>query len=146
DLFADTLVCVDGATGKRVWHFQTVHHGLWDYDLPGAPVLCTIQVDGKTIKAVAQITKTGYLFVFDRANGKPVWPIEERPVPQSDVTGEVTSPTQPVPTRPAPFERQGATEDNLIDFTPELHAAAKTILDKYKHGPIFTPPTLKGTI
>ena len=146
NLFADSLVCVDGATGKRIWHFQTIHHGLWDYDLPAAPVLCTIHVDGRTIKAVAQITKTGFVFVFDRANGKPVWPIEERPVPQSDVPGEVTSRTQPVPTRPAPFERQGATEDNLIDFTPELRAEGKKILDKYKHGPIFTPPSLKGTI
>lgn len=146
NLFADSLVCVDGATGKRVWHFQTIHHGLWDYDLPAAPVLCTIHVDGKTIKAVAQITKTGFTFVFDRANGNPVWPIEERLVPQSDVPGEVTSRTQPVPTRPAPFERQGATEDNLIDFTPELRAAGKKILDKYNHGPIFTPPSLKGTI
>jgi quinoprotein glucose dehydrogenase len=146
NLYGESLVCVDGATGKRIWHFQTVHHGLWDYDLPAAPVLCTIQVDGKTIKAVAQITKTGFLFVFDRATGKSVWPIEERPVPQTDVPGEVSSPTQPFPTRPAPFERQGATEENLIDFTPQLHAEGKKILDKYKHGPIFTPPSLKGTI
>jgi quinoprotein glucose dehydrogenase len=146
NLFADSLVCVDAATGNRVWHFQTIHHGLWDYDLPAAPVLCTIRVDGRTIKAVAQVTKTGFVFVFDRANGKPVWPIEERAVPQSDVPGEVTSRTQPVPTRPAPFERQGATEDNLIDFTPELRAAGKKILDNYRHGPIFTPPSLKGTI
>jgi quinoprotein glucose dehydrogenase len=146
NLFADSLVCVDGTTGKRVWHFQTIHHGLWDYDLPAAPVLCTTQVDGHSTKVVAQITKTGFLFVFDRANGKPIWPIEERPVPQSDVPGEVTSPTQPVPTRPAPFERQGATEENLIDFTPELRAEGKKILEKYKSGPIFTPPSLKGTI
>ncbi len=146
DLFADSLVCLNGTTGERIWHFQTVHHGLWDYDLPAAPVLCTLHVDGKTIQAVAQITKTGFVFVFDRANGKPVWPIEERPVPQTDVPGEVTSPTQPVPTRPAPFERQGATEDNLIDFTPELRAEGKKILDKYKHGPLFTPPSLKGSI
>jgi quinoprotein glucose dehydrogenase len=146
NLFADSLVCVDGTTGKRIWHFQTVHHGLWDYDLPAAPVLCTIHVDGRTIQAVAQITKTGFVFVFDRANGKPVWPIEERPVPPSDVAGEVTSPTQPMPTRPAPFERQGATEDNLIDFTPELRAEGKKILDKYAHGPLFTPPSVKGSI
>jgi quinoprotein glucose dehydrogenase len=146
NLFGECLVCVDGATGKRIWHFQTVHHGLWDYDLPAAPVLCTIHVDGKTIKAVAQITKTGFTFVFDRVTGKPVWPIEERPVPQTDVPGEVSSPTQPFPTRPAPYELQGATEENLIDFTPELHAAGKKILDKYRHGPLFTPPSLKGTI
>jgi quinoprotein glucose dehydrogenase len=146
NLFADSLVCVDATTGKRVWHFQTIHHGLWDYDLPAAPVLCTIKVDGRTIKAVAQITKTGFVFVFDRANGQPVWPIEERPVPQTDVPGEVTSPTQPFPTRPAPFERQGTTEDNLIDFTPELHAEALELLQKYKHGPLFTPPSLKGSL
>jgi quinoprotein glucose dehydrogenase len=146
NLFGECLVCVDATTGKRIWHYQTVHHGLWDYDLPAAPVLCTIHVDGKTIKALAQITKTGFLFVFDRVTGKPVWPIEERPVPQSDVPGEVSSPTQPFPTRPAPFELQGSTEENLIDFTPALRAEAKKILDNYRHGPIFTPPSLKGTI
>ena len=102
NLFAESLVCVDATTGKRVWHFQTVHHGLWDYDLPAAPVLCDIKVDGRPIKAVAQITKTGFTFVFDRATGKPVWPIEERPVPQSTVPGERTSPTQPFPTKPPP--------------------------------------------
>jgi quinoprotein glucose dehydrogenase len=145
-LFAESLVCVDAKTGKRVWHFQTVHHGVWDYDLPAAPVLCDITVDGKKIKAVAQITKTGFTFVFDRTNGKPVWPIEERQVPPSAVPGERLSPTQPVPTKPAPYELQGSTEENLIDFTPELKAAAKEILDKYDHGPLFTPPTEKGTI
>jgi quinoprotein glucose dehydrogenase len=145
-LFAEALVCVEVATGKRVWHFQTIHHGLWDYDLPAAPVLCDIKVDGRSIKAVAQITKTGFTFVFDRTNGKPVWPIEERPVPQSQVPGERTSPTQPFPTRPAPYETQGATEENLIDFTPELRAEAKKILDEYDHGPLFTPPTEKGTL
>ena len=145
-LFAESLVCLDAKTGKRIWHFQTVHHGLWDYDLPGAPVLCDITVGGKKIKAVAQITKTGFTFVFDRKTGKPIWPIEERKVPQSTVAGERSSPTQPFPTKPAPYERQGATEDNLIDFTPELRAEAKTILEQYEHGPIFTPPTEKGTI
>jgi len=145
-LFAESLVCVEAATGKRVWHFQTVHHGVWDYDLPGAPVLCDIKVDGKPIKAVAQITKTGFTFVFDRVTGKPVWPIEERPVPQSTVPGEKLSPTQPIPTKPAPYETQGSTEENLINFTPELNAEAKAILDKYDHGPLFTPPTEKGTL
>ncbi len=145
-LFGESLVCVDATTGKRVWHFQTVHHGLWDYDLPGAPVLCNIKVDGKPIKAVAQITKTGFTFVFDRVTGKPVWPIEERPVPQSTVPGEKSSPTQPFPTKPAPYERQGSTEENLIDFTPELRAEAKKILDTLDHGPLFTPPSEKGTI
>ncbi len=146
NLFAESLVCVEAKTGKRVWHFQTVHHGLWDYDLPAAPVLCDITVDGNPVKAVAQITKTGFTFVFDRANGKPVWPIEEREVPQTDVPGEVTSPTQPFPTKPAPYELQGATEENLIDFTPELLSEAKEILNKYKHGPLFTPPSEQGTV
>jgi glucose dehydrogenase len=146
NLFGESLVCLEAKTGKRVWHFQTVHHGLWDYDLPAAPVLCDITAGGRRIKAVAQITKTGFTFVFDRTNGKPVWPIEERAVPQSKVEGESTSPTQPVPTRPAPFELQGATEENLIDFTPELREEAKKILEGYEHGPIFTPPSERGTI
>jgi len=146
NLFAECLVCVEAKTGKRVWHFQTVHHGLWDYDLPGAPVLCDIKVDGKPIKAVAQITKTGFTFVFDRATGKPVWPIEERPVPQSTTPGERTAPTQPFPTKPATYERQGSTEDNLVDFTPELRAEALEILNEFDHGPLFTPPTEKGTV
>ena len=145
-LFAESLVCLDATTGKRVWHFQTVHHGVWDYDLPGAPVLCDIKVDGREIPAVAQITKTGFTFMFDRTNGKPVWPIEERAVPPSTVPGERLSPTQPFPTRPAPYERQGATEENLVDFTPEIFAEAKEILDQYDHGPLFTPPTEKGTV
>jgi quinoprotein glucose dehydrogenase len=146
NLFAESLVCLDAKTGKRVWHFQSVHHGLWDYDLPAAPVLCDITVGGRRIKAVAQITKTGFTFVFDRKTGKPVWPIEERKVAQSTVAGERTAPTQPFPTKPAPFERQGSTEENLIDFTPELRAEAKKILEQYDHGPLFTPPTERGTI
>jgi quinoprotein glucose dehydrogenase len=119
---------------------------VWDYDLPAAPVLCDITVNGRKIKAVAQITKTGFTFVFDRKTGKPVWPIEERKVPQSTVAGERLSPTQPFPTKPAPFERQGSLEENLIDFTPELRAEAKTILEQYDHGPLFTPPTERGAI
>lgn len=146
NLFAESLICVDATTGKRVWHFQTVHHGVWDYDLPAAPILCDLKVDGKDIKAVAQITKTGFTFVFDRTNGEPVWPIEERKVPPSKVPGERLSPTQPFPTKPAPYETQGSTEENLIDFTPELLAEAKEILSKYDHGPLFTPPTEKGTL
>ena len=145
-LFAECLVCVDATTGKRVWHFQTVHHGVWDYDLPGAPVLCDIKVDGKSIKAVAQITKTGFTFVFDRVTGKSVWPIEERPVPPSKVAGEKLSPTQPFPTKPAPYELQGSTEENVIDFTPELRAEGLAILKTYDYGPLFTPPTEKGTL
>jgi quinoprotein glucose dehydrogenase len=146
NLFAESLICLDAKTGKRVWHFQSVHHGLWDYDLPAAPVLCDINVGGRRIKALAQITKSGFCWVLDRTNGKPVWPIEERPVPQSTVAGERSSPTQPFPTKPAPYERQGSTEDNLIDFTPELREEAKKILDQYDHGPVFTPPTERGTI
>ncbi len=146
NLFAESLVCVEAKTGKRVWHFQTVHHGVWDYDLPAAPILCDIKVDGKEIPAVAQITKTGFTFVFNRKTGEPVWPIEEKQVPPSAVPGEKLSPTQPVPTKPAPYELQGATEENLIDFTPELKAEAKKLLDAFDHGPLFTPPTEKGTI
>ena len=146
NLFDESLICLEAKTGKRIWHFQTVHHGLWDYDLPAAPVLCAIRVNGKQIKAVAQVTKTGFCFVFDRVTGKPVWPIEERPVPQTSMPGEHTAPTQPVPTKPRPFELQDSTENNLIDFTPELRAEAIRILNQFDHGPIFTPPSEKGTI
>jgi quinoprotein glucose dehydrogenase len=146
NLFAESVICLEAKTGKRVWHYQTVRHGLWDYDLPAAPVLCDITVKGKKIKALAQITKSGFCFVFDRVTGEPVWPIEERKVAQSGVPGERSAPTQPFPTRPAPFETQGATEENLIDFTPELREEAKQILQKYDHGPLFTPPSEKGTV
>jgi quinoprotein glucose dehydrogenase len=146
NLFADSLVCVEAKTGKRVWHFQTVHHGLWDYDLPAAPNLVDITVEGKKVKAVAQVTKQGFVFVFDRKTGRPVWPIEERPVPQSKVPGEKTSSTQPFPTKPPPFDRQGITEDDLIDFTPELRKEALAIVKEYGYGPLYTPPSEKGTI
>jgi len=142
NLFAESLVCLDAETGERVWHFQTVHHGLWDYDNPAAPNLVDIVVDGKPIKAVALVTKQGFVFVFDRATGEPVWPIEERAVPQSNVPGEKTAPTQPFPTKPPPFERQGFTKDDVIDFTPELHAEALEILKQYHTGPMFTPPAV----
>jgi quinoprotein glucose dehydrogenase len=127
-----------------VWHYQLVHHDLWDYDLPAAPILADLNIGGKKIKAVLQVTKMAFVFAFDRVTGKPIWPIEERPVPQTNVPGEWTSPTQPFPTKPAPFDRQGLTEADLIDFTPELHAEAVGILNRYVHGEIFTPPTLKG--
>jgi quinoprotein glucose dehydrogenase len=146
-LFADSLVCLDAGTGNRIWHFQMVHHGLWDYDLPCAPNLVDIRVDGKPVKAVAQMSKQGFCYVFDRATGKPIWPIDERPVPQSTVPGEKTSPTQPFPTKPAPFDRQGITENDLADFTPELRKQALAVLEKYNYGPLFTPPSLdKPTI
>ena len=144
NLFSDSLVCLKAETGERVWHFQLVHHDLWDYDLPAAPILADIKVDGKAIKAVVQVTKQGFAFVFDRVTGKPVWPIEERPVPQSATPGERTSPTQPFPTKPAPFERQGISVDDLIDFTPELRAEAIEITRRYVTGPLFTPPSIKG--
>ena len=145
NLFANSLVCVECATGERVWHFQLVHHDLWDYDPPAAPNLVDITVDGRAIKAVAQVTKQAFTFVFDRVTGEPVWPIDERAVPSSDVPGEWTSPTQPFPTAPPPYDRQGVTEADLIDFTPELRADAIEILQDYVHGPIFTPPSLIGT-
>ena len=150
NLFAESLVCLNAETGERVWHFQMVHHGMWDYDLPAAPNLCDLEVDGKAIKAVAQVTKHGFTFVFDRKTGEPVWPIEERPVPEDAAPGECVSPTQPFPTKPPAFERQGVSEDDLIDFTPELHAEAKEILSQYTTGPMFTPPSVitetnKGT-
>jgi quinoprotein glucose dehydrogenase len=145
NLFSDSLVCVDAATGKRVWHFQIVHHDLWDYDLPTAPILADIVVEGRNIKAVVQLTKHGFAFVFDRVTGEPVWPIEERPVPQSTVPGEKTSPTQPFPRKPPPFTRQGISVDDLIDFTPQLRAEAKAIADQYLLGPMFTPPPVAGT-
>jgi len=146
NLYAESLVCVDARTGGRIWHFQMIHHGLWDYDLPAAPNLVDITVGGQKVKAVAQMSKQGFTYVFDRVTGKPIWPIEEREVPGSTVPGERATRTQPFPTRPPPFERQGATEENLIDFTPELRQEALTILNLYDHGPLFTPPTERGTI
>jgi quinoprotein glucose dehydrogenase len=143
-LFAESLVALDARTGERQWHFQAVHHGVWDYDFPCAPNLVDITVDGRRIEAVAQVSKQGFTYVFDRVTGEPVWPIVERPVPQSTVPGERTSPTQPHPTKPPPFERQGVTEDDLIDFTPELRAEAKEIFDRYVAGPLFTPPIVIG--
>ncbi|MGH7506615.1 MAG: PQQ-binding-like beta-propeller repeat protein, partial [Longimicrobiales bacterium] len=124
-LFAESIVCLDADTGERVWHFQTVHHGLWDYDLPAPPNLVTIRVDGRTIDAVTALSKAGFTYVFDRVTGEPVWPIVERPVPQSDVPGEQTSLTQPIPTKPAPFAKVGFSEEDVVDFTPELHALAR---------------------
>ena len=141
-LFANSLVCIDAKTGERVWHYQLVHHDLWDYDPASAPVLGDITVDGKQIKAVMQLVKHGFLFAFDRVTGEPVWPIEERPVPPSTTPGERAWPTQPFPTKPAPFDRQGITVNDLIDFTPELRAEALEIVKPYVLGPLFTPPSV----
>jgi glucose dehydrogenase len=146
NLFAESLVCLDVATGRRVWHFQFARHPLWDYDIPAAPNLVDITVNGQRIKAVAQVTKQGFVFVFDRVTGRPVWPIEDRPVPQSTVPGEQTAATQPFPTRPPPFERQGVRQEDVIDFTPELRQQALAILERYDWGPLYTPPTERGTI
>ncbi len=141
-LFADSLLALDVKTGKRRWHYQTVHHGLWDYDLSCAPILFDMQMNGRTIKAIAQPTKQAFLFVFNRETGEPIWPIEERPVPQSDAPKERTSPTQPFPTWPKPFDMQGITVDDLIDFTPGLKAQALEVIKRYKIGPLFTPPVV----
>jgi quinoprotein glucose dehydrogenase len=146
NLFAESVLALDLKTGRRVWHFQTVHHGLWDYDNPAAPNLVDVRVDGKPVKALAQITKQGFVYALDRATGRPIWPIEERKVLPSDVPGERASPTQPFPTRPAPFEYQGATIDDLVDFTPEIRAMAVKAVQGYRLGPLFTPPTVEGTI
>ena len=141
-LFGESLLCLDVETGKRVWHYQFVHHGLWDYDPPAAPNLLDVTVNGKRIKAVAQVTKQGFLFAFDRVTGQPIWAIEERPVPPSDVPGERAARTQPFPTKPAPFEYQGFTEDSLADFTPEIRALARKAVEGYRMGPLYTPPSL----
>jgi quinoprotein glucose dehydrogenase len=146
NLYAESLVCLDATTGEIVWHFQTVKHGLWDYDLPAAPNLVDITINGRDIKAVAQVSKQGFVFVFDRLTGEPVWPIEDRPVPQSTVPGERSSPTQPFPTRPAPFEPQGISDATLIDFTPELRAQALDIIAEVDYGPLYTPPSERGVI
>jgi quinoprotein glucose dehydrogenase len=144
NLFAESLVCLDLKTGQRKWHFQLVHHPLWNYDMPAAPILADITVDGRPIKAVAMPTKQAWLYVFDRVTGKPVWPIEERPVPQSDVPGEKTSPTQPHPTKPPAYARNFFNlPDDLIDFTPELRAQAVEAIKRYKWAPTpFNPPIL----
>ncbi len=142
NLFADSLVALDAKTGKRVWHFQTVHHNLWEWENVGPAMLGDITVDGRRIKAVMQPNKNGFLFVLDRTNGKPVWPIEERPVPQSNVPGERTSPTQPFPTRPPAFDRQGVADTDLIDYTPALKARAREIAKEFVTGPLFTPPSI----
>ena len=142
NLFAESLVCVDARTGERIWHFQAIHHGVWDYDFPASANLVDITVDEREIKAVALVSKQAFTYVFDRATGEPVWPIEERPVPPSPVPGERLSPTQPFPTKPPPFDLQDVTVDDLIDFTPALRQDALARLEQYEWGPMFTPPTV----
>jgi quinoprotein glucose dehydrogenase len=146
NLFSESLVCLDARSGKLVWHYQLVHHGIWDYDPPSQPSLMTLHVEGRRIDAVALAGKTGFVYVFDRTNGKPVWPIEERPVPASDVPGERAAATQPFPLRPPPFARQGVSDSDLVSFTPELLAQARAKLAARRSGPLFTPPSLQGTV
>jgi len=141
-LFGESLVALDLKTGQRKWHFQLVHHGIWDMDIPCAPILMDLTVDGRAIKAIGQPTKQGWIYVFDRVTGKPVWPIEERPVEKGDVPGEWYSPTQPFVTKPPPYDRQGVAIDDLIDFTPALREEAVKLVSRYKIGPIFTPPVV----
>ena len=147
NLFAESLVALDARTGERKWHFQTVHHGLWDYDLSAAPNMVTITVDGRQVDAVAQVAKNGFTYVFDRVTGEPVWPIEERAVDtRTDVPGEVLHPTQPFPTKPPAFTSQGVTLEDANDLTPEIHALAVAEMQQFRLGPLFTPPSLQGTL
>ena len=142
NLFSSSLVCLNARTGERVWHYQIVHHDIFEYDNPSAPILMDVTVDGEPIRAVVQLTKQAFAFAFDRITGVPLWPIEERPVPPSDVPGEQASPTQPFPTKPAPFDRQGVTDDDLLDLTPALREEARTIGRRYRLGPLYSPPSL----
>ena len=144
NLYGESLVCVDLKTGQRKWYFQLVHHPLWDYDISAAPILADITVNGRAIKAVAQPTKQAFLYVFDRVSGAPVWPIEERPMAKGDVPGEWYPPTQPFPTKPPAYARNGVAIDDLIDFTPEMRAEATRIASRYRLGPVFTPPSLSN--
>src|SRR4030081_1065722 len=139
-LFGESLVAVDLKTGQRKWHYQLVHHGIWDMDIPCAPILVDVTVNGRIVKAVAQPTKQAFLYVFDRTTGQPIWPITEKPVEKGSVPGEWYSPTQPFPSKPPAYSRNGVTKDLLIDYTPALHQQALQLVAKYKIGPVFTPP------
>jgi quinoprotein glucose dehydrogenase len=139
NLFSESVLALDAKTGRRIWHFQMIHHDIWDYDTPTAPNLLDVRIGGRLRRIVVQTSKQGFAYVFDRLTGEPIWPIEERPVPASDTPGEWTAPTQPFPTRPAPYERQGVTPDDLIDFTPALRQAAIAIAKDYRFGPLYQP-------
>ena len=147
NVFAESLVALEAKTGKRVWHFQAVHHGLWDYDFPSHPTLGEITVDGQRIKAVMQISKQNYTYAFNRETGEPIWPIVETPVPQNTAAnGEWTSPTQPIPSKPPPYDQQGSHLDDLVDFTPELRQQARAQLEQLGYSPLYTPPSDRGTL
>src|SRR6185369_8508921 len=144
NLYADCILALDARTGKHLWHYQTVHHDVWDYDPDAAPQLATVKHDGKMVDAVALASKNGFLYVFDRVTGKPLWPIEERPVPQTDVPGEITSPTQPIPTLPPPFARQSFTEKDINPYlTSEEQAGLRENLKKWRNEGVFTPPSMQ---
>jgi len=140
NLFSTSLIALDVKTGKRAWHFQMVHHDIWNYDTPTAPVLLDVQQNGKTVPAIVQVTKQSFAYAFNRETGEPLWPIEERPVPKGLIPGEQLAATQPFPTKPAPYDIQGLTHDDLIDFTPELRQKAIDLVDQFHIGPLFTPP------
>ena len=142
NLFSDSLVAVDLETGERLWHYQLIHHDVWDWDIPCAPILADVTIDGVERKIVAQPTKQAWLYVFDRETGEPIWPIEERAVEASNVPGELLSPTQPFPTKPPAYDRQGVDLDALVDFTPEIRRRAEEIAARHRLGPIFTPPVV----
>ena len=139
NLFSNSLVCLDVTTGELVWHFQAIHHGLWDYDLPAPPILADVTVDGRLRKVAVQLSKQAFAYVLDRETGEPIWPIEEQPAPQGDTPGERYSPTQPIPSKPPALDQQGMTIEDLIDFTPELRQQAIEVLSQYRYGPLYTP-------
>ena len=145
NLFGDSLACLKASTGERVWHYQLIHHGLWDYDPPAAPILMDVEIDSRQRRIVALVTKQAFCYVFDRVTGEPIWPMVERPVPASSAVGERASPTQPFPSKPAPFDVQGLSEEDVIDFTPALKAELE-ILSNYTYGPLYTPPSERGTL
>ena len=147
NLFAESIICVDIETGQRVWHFQLVHHGVWDYDNPTGPNLLDVTVNGRRVRALAQATKQGFIYTFDRVTGEPIWPIDELPVDtNTDLVGELLAETQPFPTRPAPFEYQGTSIDDLVDFTPEIRQMAVGAVEGFRLGPLYTPLSLRGTL